>query len=282
MKKLIRNVRIVDGGLVTPGSLLIRDGRIAGVLAPDAAVSDAEIWEGDGLYASAGFIDMHTHGAGGADFMDGTPEAYMTACRMHLVHGTTTIFPTTLAASHGEIVRSIETFRAAKEALNRDQYVPGLHLEGPYFAMAQKGAQDPRYVRNPDPAEYKELVRIADGAILRWSIAPELPGAMEMGDYLCAHGILPTIGHTDATYDDVQESIRHGYTHITHLYSCTSTIIRKGGFRWLPSAPGAAPHDRQVQGRGSARTGDRLPAPRRTGRDGDEDRQRGGWPELHH
>lgn len=233
MKKLIRNVRIVDGGLVTPGSLLIRDGRIAGVLAPDAAVSDAEIWEGDGLYASAGFIDMHTHGAGGADFMDGTPEAYMTACRMHLVHGTTTIFPTTLAASHGEIVRSIETFRAAKEALNRDQYVPGLHLEGPYFAMAQKGAQDPRYVRNPDPSEYEELVRIADGAILRWSIAPELPGAMEMGDYLCAHGILPTIGHTDATYDDVQESIRHGYTHITHLYSCTSTIIRKGGFRIL-------------------------------------------------
>lgn len=233
MKKLIRNVRIVDGGLITPGSLLIEDGKIAGVLAPDAVVPDAETFAGDGLYASAGFIDTHTHGAGGADFMDGTTEAYKTACRMHLIHGTTTIIPTTLAASNEEIARSIEAFNAVKEELNRDQYVPGLHLEGPYFAMAMKGGQDPRYIRNPDPAEYRAFVENAKGAILRWSIAPELPGAMEMGDYLCANDIIPTIGHTDATYDDIKEAIRHGYTHITHLYSCTSSIVRKGGFRIL-------------------------------------------------
>ena len=233
MKKLIRNVRIVDGGLVAPGSILIRDGIVESILAPDAAVPEAETVEGNGLYASAGFIDMHTHGAGGADFMDGTAEAYRTACRMHLIHGTTTIFPTTLAAAQEEIVRSVEVFKEAKEDLNRDQFVPGLHLEGPYFAMNQKGAQDPRYVRDPDPKEYKELVRIADGAILRWSVAPERSGAMEMGDYLSANGILPSMGHTDATYDDVKEAIRHGYTHITHLYSCTSSIVRKGGFRIL-------------------------------------------------
>jgi N-acetylglucosamine-6-phosphate deacetylase len=233
MKKLIRNVRIADGGTITPGSILINDGIVESILAPDTSCLDCETVEGDGLYASAGFIDMHTHGAGGADFMDGTAEAYRTACRTHLVHGTTTIFPTTLAAAQEEIVRSVEVFKKAKEELNRDQFVPGLHLEGPYFAMSQKGAQDPRYVRDPDPKEYKDLVRIADGAILRWSVAPERKGAMEMGDYLTENGILPSMGHTDATYDDEKEAIRHGYTHITHLYSCTSSIVRKGGFRIL-------------------------------------------------
>ena len=233
MKKLIRNVQIVDGGAVTPGSILIRDGINESILAPDAIVNDAEIVEGNGLYASAGFIEMHSHGAGGADFMDGNAEAYQMACKMHLVHGTTTIFPTTLAAAREEIIRSIEVFKEAKKVLNKDQFVPGLHLEGPYFAMSQKGAQDPRYVRDPDPEEYMEMIRIADGAIKRWSVAPERKGAMEMGDYLTANGILPSMGHTDATYNDVKEAIRHGYTHITHLYSCTSSIVRKGGFRIL-------------------------------------------------
>ena len=233
MLKLIKNVRVVDGGRIEPGNILILDGRIAGILPLDAVPESAEAVEGDGLYASAGFIDLHTHGAGGADFMDGTAEAYRTACRMHLVHGTTTIFPTTLAASNEEIVRSIRAFQAVKAQLNEDQFVPGLHLEGPYFAMAQKGGQDPRYIRDPDPREYEELLAMADGAILRWSIAPELPGAMELGDCLAAQGILPAIGHTDAVYDDCAEAIRHGYRLVTHLYSCTSTITRRSGFRIL-------------------------------------------------
>lgn len=233
MKTLIRNVNIVDGGMITPGSILIEDGVIRGIFPKDFLHGDCKIIEGDGLYASAGFIDMHTHGAGGADFMDGTKEAYKTACRMHLVHGTTTIYPTTLAAAREEILQSIRVFKEVKEELNRDQFVPGLHLEGPYFAMNQKGGQDPRYVRDPDPMEYLEMIRVADGAIKRWSVAPERSGAMEMGDILCENGILPTIGHTDATYDNVKEAIRHGYTHVTHLYSCTSTITRKGGFRIL-------------------------------------------------
>ena len=165
--------------------------------------------------------------------MDGTVEAFLGACRMHLSHGTTTILPTTLSASTGELVRSIAAFKEARALMAQEQCQPGMHLEGPYFAMNQKGGQDPRYIRDPDPAEYRRIVELADGAIVRWSIAPERHGAMEMGDYLTAHGIWPTIGHTDATYDDCVEALRHGYTHITHLYSCTSTITRRGGFRIL-------------------------------------------------
>ncbi|HIU93760.1 MAG TPA: N-acetylglucosamine-6-phosphate deacetylase [Candidatus Aphodomorpha intestinavium] len=233
MQMLIRDVRIVDGGSVFAGSILAEDGKIAAILPPDARAEGAETVEGGGLYASAGFIDCHTHGAGGHDFMDGTVEAFLGACRMHLSHGTTTILPTTLSASTGELVRSIAAFKEARALMAQEQCQPGMHLEGPYFAMNQKGGQDPRYIRDPDPAEYRRIVELADGAIVRWSIAPERHGAMEMGDYLTAHGIWPTIGHTDATYDDCVEALRHGYTHITHLYSCTSTITRRGGFRIL-------------------------------------------------
>ena len=229
---LIKNVRIVDQGFMESGDILIDNGRISKVgIFEEPEASNVE--EGDGLYASAGFIDTHTHGAGGFDFMDGTEEAYLTACRTHLLHGTTTILPTTIAASIPEIIRSIKAFNNVNGELNKIQYVPGIHLEGPYFAMAQKGGQDPRYIKDPDPDEYREIIRIADGSIKRWSIAPERKGAMEMGDYLLANGIIPTIGHTDATYDVVKESMRHGYHHITHLYSCTSTITRKSGFRIL-------------------------------------------------
>lgn len=233
MKTLLQHVRVVDGGAVRPGSILMAEGKVVAVLAPDAVVEDAQTVDGRGLYASAGFIDTHTHGAGGHDFMDGTVEAFTGACRMHLRHGTTTILPTTLSASTEQLVRSVKAFQQARKDMEQEQFQPGLHLEGPYFAMNQKGGQDPRYIRDPEPAEYEKIVELADGAILRWSVAPERKGAMQMGDYLTAHGIWPTIAHTDATYADCLEAIRHGYNHVTHLYSCTSTITRKDGFRIL-------------------------------------------------
>ena len=233
MKKLIRNVRIVDGGKIEAGSILINDGKILSILPPGETLEDAELIDGEGLYASAGFIDTHTHGGGGYDFMDGTTEAFVGAGKMHLSHGTTTIVPTTLSSSLEDLVRSVKTFREAQAEMAGEQFMPGMHLEGPYFAMNQRGAQDPRYIKDPDPEEYRKIIELADGAIIRWSVAPERAGAMEMGDYLTAHGILPSIGHTDATYADCVEALKHGYRHVTHLYSCTSTIRRKDGFRIL-------------------------------------------------
>lgn len=233
MKTLIKNVKIIDGGKIIPGSILVENRKICAMLPPNANIEGAIVYDYSNFYASAGFIDTHTHGGGGHDFMDGTVEAFLSACRMHLKHGTTTIIPTTLSASEEELIRCITAFREAREELKDTQCLHGMHMEGPYFSMNQKGAQDPYYIRDPEPAEYRKIVELAKGVIVRWSIAPERKGAMEMGDFLTANGILPTIAHTDATYDDCVEALNHGYTHITHLYSCTSTITRKGGFRIL-------------------------------------------------
>ncbi len=233
MKTLIKNVRIVDGGEIQSGHILVENRRISAILPLGAEIDEGIVYDFSGLYASAGFIDTHTHGGGGHDFMDGTLDAFIGACRMHLRHGTTTIIPTTLSASEAELIRSVAAFREAQAKQKNTQCLHGLHMEGPYFAMNQKGAQDPQYIRDPDPAEYRRIIDLADGAIVRWSVAPERTGAMEMGDFLTANGILPSIAHTDATYADCVEAIQHGYTHVTHLYSCTSTITRKSGFRIL-------------------------------------------------
>lgn len=185
-----------------------------------------------GSYLSPGFVELHTHGAGGADFMDGTLEAYEAACKMHLQHGTTTILPTTLAAKKEEILRSIDCFRKAKVNMEgRGPFLYGLHMEGPYLNREQCGAIDPDYIRNPDPEEYEMFLEYGRGAIARWTLAVESQGAERFIKRLGEEGILPSIGHSNAEYRQVKEAYDLGVTHVTHLYSAMSTIVRRGGFR---------------------------------------------------
>lgn len=182
-----------------------------------------------GLYLSHGFIDIHVHGGGGHDFMDGTREAWDGAGRLHLTHGTTGIVATTMASTPEEMEGAARLWELSKGEAGGARLL-GLHMEGPYLALGQSGAQDGAYIRNPAPEEYRRLVQMCPG-ILRWTVAPELPGALEMGDYLSSQGILPSIGHSDAVYDQVKEALEHGYAHVTHLYSAMSSITRVQGFR---------------------------------------------------
>src|SRR5690606_41662870 len=101
-----------------------------------------------------------------------------------------------------------------------------MHLEGPYFAMNQRVAQDPRYIRDPDPQEYKEVIAYSKN-IARWSAAPELKGAIEFAKYLLQHNIIPALAHTDAIYEEVEEAFANGYRLATHLYSGMSGVTRR-------------------------------------------------------
>ncbi len=185
-----------------------------------------------GRYVSPGFIDIHSHGGGGADFLDGTVEAFLQASALHARYGTTTIVPTATSGELSEILAMEQAYEQAVSQNDRGADMPGLHLEGPYFAMGQRGAQDPKHLRNPEPAEY---IRILDlcSHILRWSAAPELPGALELGRELRRRGILAAIGHSDAGYDEVEAAWEAGYTHVTHLYSGMSSLHRKNAYRYV-------------------------------------------------
>jgi N-acetylglucosamine-6-phosphate deacetylase len=141
------------------------------------------------------------------------------------------MLPTTLTSSKEEILHILEVYEKANQNnFNGAQFL-GMHLEGPYFAMSQRGAQDSRYIRDPDPAEYKEILSLFS-CVKRWSAAPELKGAIEFGKYLTSKGILVSAAHTDAIYEDMQKAFENGYTLATHLYSGMSGVTRRNAYRY--------------------------------------------------
>ena len=231
----MRKFKLSGGEIITPdrnlgsGTVLIEDGVITGVEKGMVKTSDFEDIDVSGLYVMPGFIDIHTHGAGGSDFMDCSLEACRAISAEHAKHGTTLLFPTTLASDNEELFRFLEVYENVKDSVEGAAF-GGLHLEGPYFAYEFRGAQDPRYLKNPDPKDYLPVLE-SSGDIRRWSIAPELPGALELGRLMQSKGILPSIAHTSALYEDVIEAYESGFSLITHFYSCMNVVTRRNAYR---------------------------------------------------
>jgi N-acetylglucosamine-6-phosphate deacetylase len=239
-KKIImdaQRLKIFNGKILTPyrmisgGTVLVTDGIITEVKEGNIDVSDAIEIDAMGNYISPGFIDIHVHGGGGHDFMDGSEEAFLKAAETHARYGTTAMVPTTLTSEKKDLLETLELFeKADKNNKNGAQFL-GMHLEGPYFAMSQRGAQDPRYIRDPDPEEYMDVIARSK-VIKRWSAAPELKGAIPFAKYLRSKGILPALAHTDAIYEEVLEAFENGYTLATHLYSGMSGVSRRNAYRY--------------------------------------------------
>ncbi|MBR7095995.1 MAG: N-acetylglucosamine-6-phosphate deacetylase [Clostridia bacterium] len=227
----IANARAVLDSTVASTNIYIDGGKIACLSTADLPADT--VIDAHGRYVAPGFIDTHVHGGGGVDFM-GNADDYRRAAALHLAHGTTTLLPTTMAASFEATMRAIRTFQeVAPEAGGKLPNMPGMHLEGPYFSLAQAGAQPPAYIYPPRPSEYRELLAAAEGAILKWSFAPEHEGSIEFCDTLVRAGVFPSIGHTDATYEQVLAAHEHGARCMTHFYSAMSSITRRSGFRVL-------------------------------------------------
>jgi N-acetylglucosamine-6-phosphate deacetylase len=237
-------IAIVNGHVITPegiirnGSVLIKDGIIAGVSDGDLEIPGALIMDAGGRYISPGFIDIHVHGGGGYDFMDNTVEAFLEIAKTHARYGTTALFPTTLTGSAEDIVRTLKTYDEAYPFNESGSEFMGVHLEGPYFAMNQRGAQDPQWIRDPDPKEYEYIIS-QSGSIKRWSAAPELKGAIPFARYLRSKGILVSLAHTDAIYEEVLEGFENGYTLATHLYSAMSGVTRRNAYRFAGAVESA-------------------------------------------
>jgi N-acetylglucosamine-6-phosphate deacetylase len=234
---MVEKLFLRGGRLITPlrvierGGLLIEGGQINALGEGLEPPRDVKILNLQGNYIAPGFIDIHVHGGGGADVMDGTVEALETISRVHAAGGTTSLLATTLTAPLEEIRKALESIACARRTLLSGAQVLGAHLEGPYFSMEQRGAQNPAYLKNPKPQEYLKLLEDYPGEILRVSAAPELEGALELGRALRDRGILASIGHSSATYDEILAAIEAGYTHVTHLYSGMSGVKRVAGYR---------------------------------------------------
>lgn len=232
-----QRLKIFNGRILSPyriipqGTIIVTDGRITEVKEGDIDAGDAIEIDAKGNYISPGFIDIHVHGGGGHDFMDGSETAFLKIAETHARYGTTSMSPTTLTSEKEDLLETLELYEIAdKNNINGAQFL-GMHLEGPYFAMSQRGAQDPRYIRDPDPEEYMDVISRSN-VIKRWSAAPELKGAIPFARYLKSKGILPALAHTDAIYEEVLEGFENGYTLATHLYSGMSGVSRRNAYRY--------------------------------------------------
>lgn len=233
-RTIIQNGKVIFSDRIEEKlTIVCENGKISKILNSEDIIPTNEdiVIVAQDSYISAGFIDIHTHGGGGHDFMDGTVEAYLGAAEKHAQHGTTALLPTTLTSTTDELLKTFAIFKEAKRTNTKGAKFLGLHLEGPYFAYNQRGAQDPKYLRNPEPEEYNMILAESDD-IVRWSLAPELPGALEFAKVLKEKNILTAVAHSDAIYEEVVEAFDAGFTLATHLYSGMSTITRRNAYRY--------------------------------------------------
>ena len=229
LTQLINAKILTPQGWLKDGSVLIRDGKILEVTNCDLAVIGAQLIDVKGMYVLPGGVEIHAHGGGGRDFMEGTEDAFRKAAATHMQYGTTSIFPT-LSSSTGPMNEAAaET--CTKLMAEPDSPILGLHLEGHYFNMKMAGGQMPENIKDPDPNEYIPIVEKWN-CIKRWDAAPELPGALQFGKYITGKGILASVGHTQAEYEDIHAAFEAGYSHATHFYNAMPGFHKRREYKY--------------------------------------------------
>lgn len=209
------------------GSVLLKDGKIAELNGP--CPENAVRVDAKGGYILPGFIDIHVHGGGDADFMDATVDAFQTAARAHFAHGTTALCPTTMTCADELLKRVISCFREAKARQTGGAEMLGMHLEGPFFSAAGKGAQSISEERIPTEDVLEDILAAADGAVLRWDAAPELPNMDMFARVMKRHNVMASVAHTNATAEEALAAFDCGFSHVTHFYNGTSTFHKVNG-----------------------------------------------------
>ena len=226
--------QFVNGRILTPkgwrdGGSIVTDGnRIRCVSNIDLHVVGAEIIDVNGGYIVPGGIDMHTHGGGGRDFIEGCEDAFREAVNAHLKHGTTSIYPTLSSST----IPTIEAACNVCEKLMAEENSPvlGLHIEGSYINPKEAGAQNPVLIKAPVIYEYETLLSKYK-CIKRWDEAPELPGSVRFIKTCNMHGVLTALTCTRATYKDVVEAHKAGMTHAAHFYNAMPVVYKEHEFK---------------------------------------------------
>ncbi|MFD0674031.1 N-acetylglucosamine-6-phosphate deacetylase [Cohnella sp. GCM10027633] len=243
---LIDNARIVCADrTIGCGWLQIRDGIIERI--GDRSTGDEpqapshEIVDARGGTVLPGFIDVHVHGGAGHDFMDADADGLLDITRFHATHGTTGILATSLTASRDELTAVLERISAFIDGGMTYAQVLGIHFEGPFISEKWKGAQNPAYILPPQPEWLEAWVARFPGIIKMQTLAPEAEGALDYIALLSRHGIVPSCGHTDATYDQIVQAADHGLRHAVHTYNAMRSYHHRE-----PGTVGAVLTDKRI------------------------------------
>ena len=233
---------IYNGTIITPfeqlkgHAILARNGKIKSVALKEAKIPPGvkEIDAG-GNYIVPGFIDVHVHGGGGADTMDGSVEAISRIARTHCRYGTTSFLPTTMTVAKDCIESSLAAVKEASIKGTKGAQILGIHLEGPFINEMMKGAQNSKYIEAPDVALMKDFHKASGGLIKIVTLAPELQGSKELISWLCANKIIASAGHTNAVYEEIEDAVKSGLSHVTHTFNAMTGMHHR-----KPGAVGAA------------------------------------------
>jgi N-acetylglucosamine-6-phosphate deacetylase len=217
---------VAETHLLPRGYVLVRDGRIASIgedwsaLAPREAEGVERI-DVQGMLVCPGLIDMHTHGIMDASFMDSDVSTMVRGLSRYAAYGVTRVVGSTLANPYEVIVAQINRMRTVMEDPVYGSMLHGAHMEGPWLAPRCRGGHDLRYLRAPEITDVRRILDQVGDVIRTVTYAPELPGSVALTEELAWRGIVPVLGHTEASFEDAERAILAGARHVTHMYDTT-------------------------------------------------------------
>ncbi|MBE6752392.1 MAG: N-acetylglucosamine-6-phosphate deacetylase [Ruminococcaceae bacterium] len=226
---VIKNANVIFTDKIRKAIVLCDNGKIKDIVEHYTEGTGDNIIDANGLYLSPGFIDIHVHGGGNKSAMSTDYNDIIKMAEAHLKYGTTSIVPTTLASPIEQLKNVTLSIKEASEK-SKKANILGLHYEGPYISLKYKGAQSPENILNPVKNPPDELFSLWD-KILIMGAAPEEDGCLELGDKLRKRNIVASIAHSAASYEKVEEAIKHGYSDVTHIYNACTSCFKEGIFR---------------------------------------------------
>ncbi len=227
--KVYKNCKVIFSQKIRDCIVLTEGGKIFDIVDRYEEKPDDIIMDCGGLYLSPGFIDAHVHGGGNKSAMSETSDDIIRMAEAHLKFGTTSIAPTTLAAPIDQLKKVVLSIKEASEN-SKKASILGVHLEGPYLNLKYKGAQSPENILNPKENPPEELLDLWD-KILIMGAAPEEDGCLELGEKLQKRGIVASVAHSAASFEQVEEAAKHGYSDVTHIYNACTSCFKTGVFR---------------------------------------------------
>ena len=227
--KIFKNCKVIFPQKIRDCIVLTDNGKIVDIIERYEEKEADTVTDCGGLYLSPGFIDAHVHGGGNKSAMSENHEDIIAMAEAHLKYGTTAIAPTTLAAPIDQLKKVVLSIKKASEE-SKNANILGVHLEGPYLNIKYKGAQSPENILNPKENPPEELLDLWN-KILIMGAAPEVDGGLELGEKLKKRGIVASVAHSAASFEQVEEAVKHGYSDVTHIYNACTSCFKTGVFR---------------------------------------------------
>lgn len=224
-----KNAKVIFIDKIRDCTVVTNENKIVDICDRFTPTESDTVTDCNGLYLSPGFVDIHVHGGGGKSAMSENPADITDMAQAHLKYGTTSIVPTTLTAPPDKLKKAVLTVKAASEQ-SKNANILGVHMEGPYISPKFKGAQSEQDILSPESVPPEEFLDLWD-KILMMGAAPECAGVPELGDKLRERGIIPSIAHSAASYEQVENAIDHGFCDVTHIYNACSSCFKTGLFR---------------------------------------------------